>query len=156
MFSTEYFIVLHDIIDDIQYVFNTTPVSKEEGFDAYHKVFRIVTKNITNKTVSYNIENEECEVFVTEDVISKGWLWNSSITRKNVIYKMRLMPCYRKRIQDDTDVENDITDSNAKDSNTEGFTYGLGYANTLLFPTWRDQFKEELEKKFKQMEILED
>ncbi len=151
MFSTEYFIILHDIIDNIDYVFNTSPVTKEEALDAYHKVFRIVTKNITNKTVSYNIENEKCEVFVTEDYVSRGWLWNSNMSKKSLIYKMRLLPCYRKRIQEDSDVE-----ESDKPSNTKNITYGLGYANTILFPTWREQFKEELEKKFKQMEILED
>lgn len=161
MFSnTEYFIVLHDVIDNLEYVFNTSPFLKEEALDAYHKVFRIVTKDITNKIVSYNILDEKCEIFVTEDIVSKGWLWNSNITKKILIFKMRLVPCYRKRIlnHDESDVE-EITNENENENEKDkekSVKYGLGYANTLLFPTWRDEFRRELENKFKQMELSEE
>lgn len=87
---------IKDIINNKEFVYNTE-YNLESGF---LKCFESIIKNdnINDKeNVNYAIYENHCEIFYDEEIIKKGWVWNSTKQQKNIIYILTYIPIYSEK-----------------------------------------------------------
>jgi hypothetical protein len=87
---------IKDIINNKEFVYNTE-YNLESGF---LKCFKSIMKNdnINDKeNVNYAIYENHCEIFYEEEIIKKGWVWNSTKQQKNIIYILTYIPIYSEK-----------------------------------------------------------
>lgn len=67
-------------------------------------------------TAEYNIHEDKCEIFINEQVIERGWVWNSKNTTKKILYKLSYIPIFnieQKPKQIEQSVQTDEIKTNA-------------------------------------------
>ena len=68
-------------------------------------------------TAEYNIHEDKCEIFINEQVIERGWVWNSKNTTKKILYKLSYIPIFnieQKPKQIEQSVQTDEIKTNDK------------------------------------------
>jgi hypothetical protein len=89
-----YTVLVYDYINKCHLIYDTRPLSD----DNLYKIIDLILKNIKDSFnseeihVSYINENE-CEVYVYKENISKGWIWNSYVPEKKLLYKLQPIGC---------------------------------------------------------------
>ena len=97
---------IKDIINNKEFIYNTQ-YNLDSGF---LKCYESILKNDLNikENIKYAIYENYCEIFYDEEIIKRGWVWNSTNLRKNIIYILRYIPIYemsKKIIFDNKTVE---------------------------------------------------
>lgn len=68
-------------------------------------------KNKMGDSTEYEVEfrNNECEIFIKEQVIQNGWIWNSKNINKLVLYKLSYIPVFNQPTKFDQTTQTDQT-----------------------------------------------
>lgn len=77
------FILIKDILNNKEFIYTGN------NFDEAVNYLKI-TYNLDN--VNFSIHEQFCEIFREEQVINKGWIWNSTESNKEVIFVLSLIP----------------------------------------------------------------
>lgn len=77
------FILIKDILNNKEFIYT------DNNFDEAVNYLKI-TYNLDN--VNFTIHEQFCEIFREEQVINKGWIWNSTESNKEVIFVLSLIP----------------------------------------------------------------
>lgn len=77
------FILIKDILNNKEFIYT------DNNFDEAVNYLKI-TYNLDN--VNFSIHEQFCEIFREEQVINKGWIWNSTESNKEVIFVLSLIP----------------------------------------------------------------
>jgi len=92
---------IKDIINNKEFIYNTD-YNLEYGF---LKCFESIVKKDLNikKNVKYAIYENYCEIYYDEEIVKKGWVWNSQNIEKHIIYILRYIPIYQENIKTNVD-----------------------------------------------------
>jgi hypothetical protein len=96
-----------DKLNDKEYIYsNGLEISLQQAANS------LVNKLTDAKwsTAEYNIHEDKCEIFINEQVIERGWVWNSKNTTKKILYKLSYIPIFnieQKPKQIDQSVQTD-------------------------------------------------
>lgn len=152
-----------DKLNDKEYIYsNGLEISLQQAANS------LVNKLTDEKwsTAEYNIHEDKCEIFINEQVIERGWVWNSKNTTKKILYKLSYIPIFnieQKPKQIEQSVQTDEIKSNDKctpatklynqntDINFDNFfefgdykiDLGLGYANNTFDPVKFNPFAQK-------------
>jgi hypothetical protein len=157
-----------DKLNDKEYIYsNGLEISLQQAANS------LVNKltDIGDSIVEYNIHEDKCEIFINEQVIERGWVWNSKNTTKKILYKLSYISVFnveQKPKQNEQSVqteENIIMKTNDKctstkklynqniDINFDNFfeagdldcqiNFGLGYANNTFDPVKFNPFAQK-------------
>lgn len=152
-----------DKLNDKEYIYsNGLEISLQQAANS------LVNKLTDAKwsTAEYNIHEDKCEIFINEQVIERGWVWNSKNTTKKILYKLSYIPIFnieQKPKQIEQSVQTDEIKSNDKctpatklynkntDINFDNFfevgdykiDLGLGYANNTFDPVKFNPFAQK-------------
>lgn len=96
---------IKDIVNNKEFIYNTD-YNLEYGF---LKCFESIVKKDLNikKDVKYAIYENYCEIYYDEEIVNKGWVWNSKNIEKHIIYILRYIPIYEENIKINVDKEVD-------------------------------------------------
>ena len=77
-----------DNLNDKEYIYsNGLTISLEQA--AISLVYKLKdTKWSLLQNVEYNICEDKCEIFINEQIIERGWVWNSKNMTKKILYKL--------------------------------------------------------------------
>jgi len=77
-----------DNLNDEEYIYsNGLTISLEQA--AISLVYKLKdTKWSLLQNVEYNICEDKCEIFINEQIIERGWVWNSKNMTKKILYKL--------------------------------------------------------------------
>lgn len=109
----------------------------------------------------YTLCEDKCEIFINEEVIQRGWVWNSKNTTKKILYELSYIPCRLStpcRVeQKPTQIEQGVQTEDCKLPTTENCNYinfgengffhqATGYSNNPFDPvnTLRSTFPSTL------------
>lgn len=156
-----------DKLNDKEYIYsNGLEISLQQAANS------LVNKlTDTYSTVEYNICEDKCEIFINEQVIERGWVWNSKNTTKKILYKLSYISVFnveqkpKQKEQSVQTEENIIMQTNDKcrpvkklynqniDINFDNFfevddldyqiDFGLGYANNTFDPVKFNPFAQK-------------
>lgn len=102
-----------DKLNDKEYIYsNGLEISLQQAANS------LVNKLTDEKwsTAEYNIHEDKCEIFINEQVIERGWVWNSKNTTKKILYKLSYIPIFnieQKPKQIEQSVQTDEIKTNA-------------------------------------------
>lgn len=145
-----------DNLNDEEYIYsNDIDMSLERA--AISLVDKLKHKVLKN--VEYNICENKCEIFINEQIIERGWVWNSKNTSKKILYKLSYMPVFsvqekpkqiQKSVQTEEFVEKSSVDKNIRQQtenlymknnvdncynvNDYKIDWGMGYSNNPFDP----------------------
>lgn len=172
---THYFLLVKEVLKNIEYIWNTTPVPDTDLADSLK---RVSTELKSDVNLTVNLHNRYAEVIREETLVNFGMLWNTSQHIQEVLYVVSAIPIKsvpksvtvetQTEASTESDIESDIesveydiesADADADAESTEStestesneqvtrpFYISSGYSNNILFP-WNDNFKIELEEK---------
>ena len=154
-----------DKLNDKEYIYsNGLEISLQQAANS------LVNKLTDAKwsTAEYNIHEDKCEIFINEQIIERGWVWNSKNTTKKILYKLSYIPIFnieQKPKQIDQSVQTDeikdkCTPSTSINKNTDinfdnffevgdlrqgdyKIDLGLGYANNIFDPVNFNPFAQK-------------
>lgn len=90
--SNQKLIHIKDIINNKEFIYDTE-CNLESGF---FKCFESIVKTEDVKEyVKYAIYDNYCEIYYEEEIIKKGWVWNSKKIQKHIIYILTYIPIYK-------------------------------------------------------------
>jgi hypothetical protein len=88
-----------DNLNDEEYIYSDEiDISLETA--ALSLVDKLKHKVLTN--VEYNICENKCEIFVNEDIVERGWVWNSKNKTRKILYKLSYIPVFSVREKPET------------------------------------------------------
>lgn len=93
--SREKFLLLvKDVRHNFEYIFNNTPLFKEDLQQAFDNCF--VNLQATHKHLTSKTYDTYCECFETVDLLHKGWIWNTVEAKTRVCYVIRAIKVLEK------------------------------------------------------------
>jgi hypothetical protein len=93
-----------DKLNDKEYIYsNGLEISLQQAANSLVNKLTDTKSNV----VEYNIHEDKCEIFTNEQVIERGWVWNSKNTTKKILYKLSYLPIYFKPKQIEQSVQTD-------------------------------------------------
>lgn len=140
-----YVVVTKDVKRNAETASSQQPVGQRELQRAFQQSFSAIQSN-SSEPLECVIHDTWCEVFSTrkEESLNSilSWLWGTSQpeSEREVLYFLRAVPIEGvalARQETFTQTEEDYLELTETESDSESrgyFTYGTGYANTLLFP----------------------
>jgi len=103
-----------DKLNDKEYIYSN-------GLEiSLHQAANSLVNKLTDEkwsTAEYNIHEDKCEIFINEQVIERGWVWNSKNTTKKILYKLSYLPIFnieQKPKQIEQSVQTDEIKTNDK------------------------------------------
>lgn len=191
---TQFLLLVKNFVEHTDSIYNIHPINEHDIKDALERCCKNLMEN--NMTISklqnvnINVYDTYAEIVYTTETISKGWIYNSNVTTKQVAVLVQSVPvteqtsaahvsvaCQTITPEESTVLYSHVPLFSVEDPNTNTHDYSddlfgqksnpieissiiksptltpklyTGYANTLLFPTWRDQFAIELKQKLVQ------
>lgn len=166
-----YLFLIKDFIQHTEHVFNHIPVvAADVQVELQECCNKILNQFNHLPNISVSIKPTYAEIIYSTETVSKGWIWNSNESTQQVACLVQSIPVLHytdtSSIACQTDTNCQVNDpseiiqfnyqepSIMLDYNPTTYSIpsynGNGYANTLLFPTWRDQFTVELKQKLAQ------
>uniref|UniRef100_A0A6C0E0E0 Uncharacterized protein n=1 Tax=viral metagenome TaxID=1070528 RepID=A0A6C0E0E0_9ZZZZ len=163
----EYYIITIDEIGEQQnkrYAYSNASFSINELPQTFENIYNTLKSSNSNLMLQH-LDDTHAEVYEEISVVSKGWVWNGTSTKRDVKYILSVIPLLSKTGVDmDTQTEearkkkvtppsNSTSDSDDSDSDFESPNrYALlsnyhGYSNNFLFP---HGLIDELSNAFKQ------
>jgi hypothetical protein len=83
-----------DNLNDKQYIYsNGLDISLEEAAKSLVEELKNTNWSLL-QNVEYNILDNTCEIFVNEQIIERGWVWNSKNTTRKLLYKLSYIPLF--------------------------------------------------------------
>lgn len=130
-----YLIEKKDIRENKTEIVGNTPILKSDALMYFNKIFEKIQledeKNILKMV--YDQTKNSCDIFIEQELINKGWVWNSIELVKKTLFKLSLVELNETFL--DTKVINNKNN------------YNYGYASHCFSPEWKTQFVEELKYK---------
>jgi hypothetical protein len=87
-------IYIKDNIKKTHYIYSNE-IDLDYGFQKCYEWLReryIETYPDKLADIRYSLFNDRCEIFCEEEIINKGWVWNSVDSSKNVLYELTTIP----------------------------------------------------------------
>jgi hypothetical protein len=95
-----YFVLVKDIRNNTEFVFNAVPVDAQEASNMFDDVFEHVKLTNPNScTLSLTKQESYCEIINTFENNVSGWLWNSNKSSPQIVYTLRRIPCFISAIE---------------------------------------------------------
>lgn len=144
-----YFIRVHDVVKNQEYVFNRHPVEKTQVHDLFQRVFEHVLSQQmpdSKQSLSLSTYDSHCEIYEEKTVHQAGWVWSSESKVKQVVYFVSLLPllCDVEHARTaESQTEPCIDEEEPEETH---FTVGTGYARQFF--GWQDSLYDELQIKF--------
>jgi hypothetical protein len=159
MSCKKYLLLVKDYVSHTESIFNNTPIIQEQLKRSIDDCCKSLIQTHPNVSVQINAYDTYAEVICTSKVEAKGWIWNSTVDTKQVVYLVQAISLIDSTPHTHVTLNNvacqtDFTDTivmpliETLDTgdhceqynliNLNKTSFGTGYANTLLFPTWRD------------------
>lgn len=79
-------ILIKDIINNKEFIYST------ESSHSFDNCISYLKNTYKLENVNYSIHDTFCEIFLENETLQKGWIWNSTETTKQVIYILSLVP----------------------------------------------------------------
>jgi hypothetical protein len=79
-------ILIKDIINNKESIYNTN------FSNSFHDCIQYLKNTCQLDNINYSIHNTFCEIFIENQTLQKGWIWNSTETTKQVIYILSFVP----------------------------------------------------------------
>jgi len=79
-------ILIKDIINNKESIYNTN------FSNSFHDCIQYLKNTCQLDNINYSIHNTFCEIFIENQILQKGWIWNSTETTKQVIYILSFVP----------------------------------------------------------------
>jgi hypothetical protein len=79
-------ILIKDIINNKESIYNTN------FSNSFHDCIQYLKNTCQLDNINYFIHNTFCEIFIENQTLQKGWIWNSTETTKQVIYILSFVP----------------------------------------------------------------
>lgn len=91
-----YLIYVKDNIENTHYIYTNELI--DLGTDTFLKCYDWLKTEFRQKypektiDLRYIVSDKCCEIFCEEDFIQRGWIWNSTDTKRNVLYELTKIP----------------------------------------------------------------
>lgn len=82
------FILIKDILNNKDFIYNTQLIDGNNFDEAINYLKN--TYNLDN--VNFSIHDQFCEIFREQQILNKGWIWNSTESNKEVIFVLSTIP----------------------------------------------------------------
>lgn len=84
-----YNILVNDCVNKCKFIYNIKPVLEDELFNIFDIILQEIndTMPLQELHVCY-ISETECDIYIYKEHVSKGWVWNSYIPEKQILYKL--------------------------------------------------------------------
>ena len=82
------FILIKDILNNKDFIYNTQLIDGNNFDEAINYLKN--TYNLDN--VNFSIHDQFCEIFREQQILNKGWIWNSTESNKEVVFLLSLIP----------------------------------------------------------------
>jgi hypothetical protein len=79
---------IKDVLNNTEYIYNIQIVNSDQPFS---KCIEHLQLN-HNEKLKYFISETKCEIFLEQEVLKSGWVWNSTNINKNTLYILTLIP----------------------------------------------------------------
>lgn len=79
-------ILIKDIINNKQFIYNT------ESANSFNNCIEYLKNTYQLENTKYSTHDTFCEIFVENETLQKGWIWNSTETNKQVLYILSFVP----------------------------------------------------------------
>jgi hypothetical protein len=76
-------ILIKDIINNKEFVYNS---------NSFENCIEYLKNTFGLKNVNHSIHDTFCEIFLENETIQKGWIWNSTEMTKQVVYILSFVP----------------------------------------------------------------
>lgn len=79
-------ILIKDIINNKDSIYNT------KCSNSFDDCIQYLKNTCQLDNIKYSIHNTFCEIFIENETVQKGWIWNSSEMNKQIIYILSFVP----------------------------------------------------------------
>jgi len=168
-----YNILITDIVNKCQFIYDIKPVFENELSTLFDKVLNEISKINDSKNIHISfIDDNECEIYLYEEHVQQGWIWKNLVPIKKLLYKIQAILClnttdlsYNKYCQteifnmtqekecqtesliDDIPLDSKKSESNFLDIRNQHFESNYNLNNNLNRYSWHEEFKHELKDK---------
>lgn len=89
-----YNILVHDLLNKYKFVYNTSPIKLDQLYNMFDIILSEIYKStsINELHVSY-INETECDIYIYKEEIKEGWIWNSYVPEKKILFKIEAIAC---------------------------------------------------------------
>lgn len=101
MTSTKFYLLVKDVVENTDYIFDERPVTKNELEQAFKSCF--VMLQLINPNLQIHTHDLYCECFETVNSLNKGWIWNSTELKTQVCYIIRAIQIRDLIVNSDTE-----------------------------------------------------
>lgn len=145
------FIRIYDFKADKEYIYNHSPVNKNNISDVVQKIYN--TLSSFNKNLKMDGKDDKYEIYENITVEHRGWIWKDTHETKNILYKLSIIPLisFGEQTVDkfsqtcEKDIKENVFENSKPKSNLN-----YGYSNNFIFPDLRQALVDELKQKLSQ------
>ena len=83
-------ILIKDIINNKEFIYNSTLVHPSSS--CFDHCIEYIKNTYQLQNANHSTHNNFCEIFLENETLHKGWIWNSTETTKQVIYLLSTVP----------------------------------------------------------------
>jgi len=150
-----YIILIDEAQNKKKYAYSNASFAKNDLPQTFQNIYNTLKSSNNKLQLQLYEDTPTADVYEDVSVVSKGWVWNGTSTKRDVKYVLSVIPLLSrdglvdistqtldKNTKANDTINNDLTDSGESDSDSEFETpnryailsnYG-GYANSFLFP----------------------
>ena len=86
--------MINNLKNDSVYIYNLNQYTKKNFNDIYTEIYNSLKTSNTNIDICIN--DTHCEIYEDLKYIKKGWVYNSSSTKKTVLFTIKPIPVLNK------------------------------------------------------------
>lgn len=170
------YILVKNVETNAMFIANKQPISIDDLPKAYQEAYNTLRKtDALNYTLVQHFDT--CDIIRETEKVKVGWIYNTKEYESSVVYTLSSIDFINLEIQsscnkgtqtlytstetesgNESDIEScsesgiescneDCIEVEALNDVYKTFTVGTGYASSVLFPSWRDNFTHELKRK---------
>lgn len=147
-----YLIYVKDNIENTHYIYTNELIhsGSNDFLKCYDWLKTEFRKKYPEKTMDlrYIVSDKCCEIFCEEDFIQRGWIWNSTDTKRNVLYELTKIPiCF----------VNTKTNASTMTENKQTSNFAMQTVSVVNYPNYKSCLeKNYFEQAYNQQYQLND
>lgn len=164
-----YNLTVYDYSTKYTFIYNFKPVKEDELNTILDYILLEMKRYMNDEEIHLSfLDNNECIIYKYKENVRKGWIWNSSVYDKEILYKIRPIMCIDIENDNHKDIQNKECQTeilNTNTSSTNDYTHKIiddiplelnpisitinKKSNDINWGelSWNDDFKYELKNK---------